>query len=86
MTLITPITAPQSASFSPKQFQARIIHGVCGALAENPRPPCLLRSPTGSGKTFMLTKILENVSKTSESAVAVVCAVCQSGGANRGHA
>lgn len=66
MTLVTPITAPQSASFSPKQFQARIIHGVCGALAESPRPPCLLRSPTGSGKTFMLTKILENVSKTNE--------------------
>ncbi len=66
MTLDTPITAPQSASFSPKQFQARIIHGVCGALAESPRPPCLLRSPTGSGETFMLTKILENVSKTNE--------------------
>ncbi|MBK9442532.1 MAG: DEAD/DEAH box helicase family protein [Comamonadaceae bacterium] len=66
MTLVTPITAPQSASFSPKQFQARIIHGVCGALAESPRPPCLLRSPTGSGKTFMLTKILEQVSKTNE--------------------
>jgi superfamily II DNA or RNA helicase len=66
MTHLPPITAPQSASFSPKQFQARIIHGVCGALAENPRPPCLLRSPTGSGKTFMLTRILEQLSKTNE--------------------
>jgi hypothetical protein len=65
MTLSPPITAPQSASFAPKQFQARIIHGVCEALAENPRPPCLLRSPTGSGKTFMLTRILERLSKTN---------------------
>ncbi len=59
------ITAPQSESFAPKQFQARLIHGVCEALATQPRAPCLLRSPTGSGKTFVLTKILENVSKTS---------------------
>jgi hypothetical protein len=66
MTFSPPITAPQSASFSPKQFQARIIRGVCEALAETPRPPCLLRSPTGSGKTFMLTRILEQVSKTNQ--------------------
>ena len=58
-----PITAPQSAGFVPKHFQARIIHGVCEALATVPRAPCLLRSPTGSGKTFILTKILENTSK-----------------------
>ena len=66
MTLSPPITAPQSAGFSPKQFQARIIHGVCEALADEPRAPCLLRSPTGSGKTFMLTRILENVSKNNQ--------------------
>lgn len=60
-----PITAPQSAGFVPKQFQARIISGVCDALATMPRAPCLLRSPTGSGKTFILTKILENISKTN---------------------
>lgn len=65
MTLSPPITAPQSAGFSPKQFQARIIRGVCEALADTPRAPCLLRSPTGSGKTFMLTRILENVSKSN---------------------
>ena len=61
----TPIIAPQSEGFSPKQFQAKIIQGVCEALASQPRAPCLLRSPTGSGKTFVLTKILESVSKTS---------------------
>lgn len=65
MTLSSPITAPQSAGFSPKQFQARIIRGVCEALADTPRAPCLLRSPTGSGKTYMLTRILENVSQSN---------------------
>ena len=60
-----PITAPQSEGFVAKHFQAKIIQGVCEALATQPRAPCLLRSPTGSGKTFVLTKILENVSKTS---------------------
>lgn len=58
------ITAPQAEGFVAKHFQAKIIQGVCEALATQPRAPCLLRSPTGSGKTFVLTKILENVSKT----------------------
>lgn len=60
------ITAPQSAGFAPKEFQARIINAVCEALASQPRPPCLLRSPTGSGKTFILTKILERVSQSND--------------------
>ena len=60
-----PIAAPQSEGFVAKHFQAKIIQGVCDALATQPRAPCLLRSPTGSGKTFVLTKILENVSKTN---------------------
>lgn len=58
-------TAPNSTGMVPKHFQARIIDGVCEALASQPRAPCLLRSPTGSGKTFVLTQILENISKTS---------------------
>jgi len=62
---LTQITAPQSESFAPKAFQTRIIDGVCGALAQAPRPPCLLRSPTGSGKTYMLTQILQRVSERS---------------------
>ncbi|MGV8804337.1 MAG: DEAD/DEAH box helicase [Polaromonas sp.] len=65
MSALPPITAPQSAGLVPKDFQARIIQNVCDALACEPRPPCLLRSPTGSGKTFVLSKILENISKAS---------------------
>ncbi len=63
---IPAITAPQSGSLVPKAFQARIIKGVCEALAEQPRPPCLLRSPTGSGKTFVLTKILEDIGRQND--------------------
>ncbi len=66
MTAIPAITAPQSAGLVPKAFQARIIKGVCDALAQQPRPPCLLRSPTGSGKTFVLTKILEDIGKKND--------------------
>ncbi len=53
---IPAITAPQSGGLLPKAFEARTIKGVCDALAQQPRPPCLLRSPMGSGKTFILTK------------------------------
>jgi superfamily II DNA or RNA helicase len=60
------ILAPQSASHAPKRFQATLIDSICGALAESPRPPCLLRSPTGSGKTFMLTRILQRVSQRAD--------------------
>ena len=64
-----PFTAPQSTGMVPKRFQARIIKGVCEALINQPlgqpRPPCLLRSPTGSGKTFVLTQILETINKNS---------------------
>ena len=63
---MSAITAPQSASHAPKRFQATLIDSVCTALAETPRPPCLLRSPTGSGKTFMLTRILQRVSQRAD--------------------
>ena len=62
---LSPITAPQSAGLVPKSFQAQIIKNVCDALACQPRPPCLLRSPTGSGKTFVLTRILSSISQAT---------------------
>ena len=65
MSALSHIIAPQSAGLVSKDFQAQIIGNVCKALASQPRPPCLLRSPTGSGKTFVLTKILENISRTT---------------------
>lgn len=64
--VLNPLTAPQSASHTPKGFQATLIDALCLALAESPRPPCLLRSPTGSGKTFMLTRTLQAVSARAD--------------------
>lgn len=57
----TPIIAPQGETRTPKVFQARIIANLCELLLSPAHPPCLLRSPTGSGKTFMLTRALQQV-------------------------
>ncbi len=62
MTVLPPITAPQGDVRVPKRFQDSIINNLCRALQSPARPPCLLRSPTGSGKTFMLTRVLTHIS------------------------
>lgn len=62
MSALPPITAPQGDVRVPKRFQASIITNLCRALQSPARPPCLLRSPTGSGKTFMLTRVLAHIS------------------------
>lgn len=54
-------TAPQAGTYAAKRFQATLIDNLCTALASHPRPPCLLRSPTGSGKTYMLTQVLQRI-------------------------
>ena len=62
MSSAQQITAPQGDARVPKGFQETIINNLCRALHSQPRPPCLLRSPTGSGKTFMLTRVLQRIS------------------------
>ncbi len=54
--------AAQSASLEPEIFQSSLIDGMTRALLRQPSPPCLLRAPTGSGKTFMISRVLENIS------------------------
>jgi hypothetical protein len=54
--------AAQSDALEPIGFQREIIHNLTRALLSQPSPPCLLRSPTGSGKTFMLVRALAKVS------------------------
>ncbi|MBI4741531.1 MAG: DEAD/DEAH box helicase family protein, partial [Betaproteobacteria bacterium] len=61
MTQLDVLTA-QSASNEPERFQADIIAHLGNALLREPPPPCLLRAPTGSGKTFMLARVLADVS------------------------
>jgi hypothetical protein len=34
---------------------------ITKALLRTPSPPCLLRAPTGSGKTFVMGQVLQRV-------------------------
>ncbi|MFN7571521.1 MAG: DEAD/DEAH box helicase [Betaproteobacteria bacterium] len=61
---LTDIIAAQGGTVEPEDFQARLIEALSAALLRQNPPPCLLRAPTGAGKTFMLTRALENVSQT----------------------
>jgi hypothetical protein len=54
--------AGQGELLEPEVFQAGLIAGMTRALLRPAQPPCLLRAPTGSGKTFMLARVLANVS------------------------
>lgn len=52
----------QSNAVQPERFQTDLINGLARALLRRPSPPCLLRAPTGSGKTFVISQVLEQVS------------------------
>ncbi len=52
----------QSTAVQPEAFQLALIENMVRALLREPAPPCLLRAPTGSGKTFVLSQVLERVS------------------------
>ncbi len=55
------IIAAQSAAIEPEAFQSSIVEGMTRALLRDATPPCLLRAPTGSGKTFIISRVLEAV-------------------------
>lgn len=63
--LQTPLPlAPQATALQPEAFQAKLIESISAALQapdRHQRPPCLLRAPTGSGKTFVLGQVLQQV-------------------------
>lgn len=54
--------AAQSLGLQPEEFQRGLISGMTSALLRTPSPPCVLRAPTGSGKTFVISQVLERVS------------------------
>lgn len=62
LTINQLVTTGQAPLLAPEDFQARLINGMTKALLRPNQPPCLLRAPTGSGKTFMLARVLANVS------------------------
>jgi type III restriction enzyme len=59
------IIAAQSTAVEPVKFQSTLITNMTKAMLREMAPPCLLRAPTGSGKTFVIGRVLENVSAKS---------------------
>jgi type III restriction enzyme len=55
------IVTAQSVAIEPEAFQSELIANLSAALLRQPSPPCLLRAPTGSGKTYMISRVLEEV-------------------------
>lgn len=55
------IIVGQNVALEPEGFQLRLIERITAALGRDPSPPCLLRAPTGAGKTFVISKVLEAV-------------------------
>lgn len=56
----------EASSLQPEAFQARLINTISAALLRNNPPPCLLRAPTGSGKTFVMSQVLQQVGKEKQ--------------------
>lgn len=59
LPLAAPMLVPQA-----EEFQARLIASISADLLHperGQRPPCLLRAPTGSGKTFVLGQVLQRI-------------------------
>lgn len=63
--LAPDIIAAQSLAVEPEDFQARLIKNLTKALLQDSPAPCLLRAPTGAGKTFVISRVLEAVSTKS---------------------
>lgn len=53
--------AAQSEAVQPESFQNELIQGMSRTLLRQPSPPCLLQAPTGAGKTYVMSQVLERV-------------------------
>lgn len=58
--------AAQSSAVEPELFQRRLIESISKALLREVPPPCLLRAPTGSGKTLIISRVLQKASLKRE--------------------
>ena len=59
------IIAAQSAAVQPEQFQATLIENVSYELLSDAPAPVVIRAPTGAGKTFIISKVLEDITMES---------------------
>lgn len=62
---IMDMIAPQMSAIEPEVFQREQIANISAALLRELPPPCLLRAPTGAGKTFIIAHVLQQVSQQS---------------------
>jgi superfamily II DNA or RNA helicase len=60
------ISTGQGRFNEPEEFQAELIKNITNSLRSAARPPCLLRAPTASGKTFMMLRILANMGSNEQ--------------------
>jgi type III restriction enzyme len=58
--------AMPASTLQPEAFQAELMTNLSAALLHKPSPPCLLRAPTGSGKTFVISQVLQRVGAERE--------------------
>ncbi|KPB78950.1 Type III restriction enzyme [Pseudomonas syringae pv. maculicola] len=56
------VTTAQGHCLVPEAFQADLTRNITRKLLQASPPPCLLRAPTGSGKTYVICRVLANVS------------------------
>ena len=61
-TLPLDVSTPQGHCLVPEAFQADLTRNLTRKLLQTNPPPCLLRAPTGSGKTYVICRVLANVS------------------------
>lgn len=61
-TLPLDVSTPQGHCLVPEAFQADLTHNITRKLLQTNPPPCLLRAPTGSGKTYVICRVLANIS------------------------
>lgn len=66
LNLSLPVTTAQNSLLEPEAFQTTLIENMAAALMRDNHPPCLLRAPTGAGKTLVLTRVLADVSAQRE--------------------
>ncbi len=61
-TLPLDVSTAQGHSLVPEAFQVDLIRNITQKLLQGNPPPCLLRAPTGSGKTSIICRVQANVS------------------------
>ena len=68
-SLATGLTVGSGPSLIPEDFQSTLIENITAALLSEREPPCLVRAPTGSGKTFMLSQCMQRVGQSPDAEV-----------------